>query len=112
MKTEGQKEKILKKIFRFIKYHKIFISILIFISLFILFIIFSEKGLISRAKLEIENKQLMQEIQKDSLEGVMLDKEINDLKTSDKKIEQVAREKYKMSKKGEKIFQIKVDSGK
>ncbi|MCX7832900.1 MAG: septum formation initiator family protein [Ignavibacteria bacterium] len=112
MHLEDQKESVIKKILRFIKYHKLFVIVLISFSLFILFIIFNEKGLLSRAKLEKENKELIEEIQKDSLEGLNLDKEINDLKTSDKKIEQVAREKYKMSKKGEKIFQIKVDSGK
>ncbi len=84
--------------------------VIIFIVILITFFVFNDKGLLSRAKLEKENKELIEKIKQDSLEGVKLDNEINELKTSDKKLEQVAREKYKMSKKGEKIFQIKVDS--
>ena len=39
-------------------------------------------------------------------------KEIDELNNSDKKIEQVAREKYGMTKDGEKIYKIKIDSTK
>lgn len=112
MNQEEIKEGIIKSSFRFIKNHKFFIVITIFLCVFIVFLIFNDKGFISRAKLEKENKELIKQIQEDSIEGIKLDNEINELKTSDKKIEQVAREKYKMSKKGEKIFQIKVDSTK
>jgi cell division protein FtsB len=42
----------------------------------------------------------------------MLQREIDELKTSDKKVEKVAREKYGMVKEGEEIYKIQVDSTK
>jgi cell division protein FtsB len=41
-----------------------------------------------------------------------LQKEVEELKSSDKKIEKIAREKYGMTKEGEKIQRIVVDSTK
>ncbi len=59
--------------------------VIIFIVILITFFVFNDKGLLSRAKLEKENKELIEKIKQDSLEGVKLDNEINELKTSDKK---------------------------
>jgi cell division protein FtsB len=49
-------------------------------------------------------------IYEDSLKSSEYKREIQELKNSDKKIEQVAREKYKMTKPGERIFRIKTDT--
>jgi len=58
-------------------------------------------------KTELEN-QLKAEMKKqDSLKNL-----IEELKNSDKKIEEIAREKHKMTKEGEKIYNIIVDSTK
>jgi cell division protein FtsB len=68
--------------------------------------------LLTRLRLNNEKKQLEQQLQTEIKNGEELQKEINELNTSDKKIEKVAREKFGMVKDGEKIYRIKIDSSK
>jgi len=109
MREEG-KDSIPKKIFRIFKYNKflIIIFVLFCISLYMAF--FGNKGFFERKKLDAENRAVQEMINDDSLKSLELKKEIEELKNSDKKIEQVAREKYKMTKPGEKIIRIKADT--
>lgn len=74
--------------------------------------VFGGKGLLNRTKLASENSRLMDKIKNDSAISIELKKEVDELNNSDKKLEQVAREKYGMVKEGEKIIKIKVDSTK
>ena len=97
---------------KFIKYHKL-LSLFIFILIFIIISsIFSNNGYLKRIKLESEKteleKQMKEEVKKqDSLKFL-----IEELKISNSKIEEIAREKHKMTKEGEKIINIIVDSTK
>jgi cell division protein FtsB len=74
--------------------------------------VFGKKGILQRVELEMENKQLQQQLKDEQEKTVKLQKEIEDLKSSDKKIEKVAREKYGMTKEGEEIYKIQIDSTK
>ena len=110
MNSGEKKDTMLIKILRIFKYNKflIIIFILFCFSLYIAF--FGNKGFFERKKLDNENKTLQKMIYEDSLKSSEYSREIQELKTSDKKIEQVAREKYKMTKPGERIFRIKTDT--
>jgi cell division protein FtsB len=70
------------------------------------FLFFNENGVLKYLKLKGELRKLDSEIRaaEDSLK--MLQSEIDSLNTSDAKIEQVAREKFNMMKKNEKVFKI------
>jgi cell division protein FtsB len=74
--------------------------------------VFGKKGLLQRVELEMENRELQQKLKDEQDKTIMLQKEIDELKSSDKKIEKVAREKYGMTKEGEEIYKIQVDSTK
>ena len=74
--------------------------------------VFGNKGIISRIKLESEKKQLEEQFQTEINKSEELQKEINELNNSENKIEKVAREKYGLTKEGEQIYRIKVDSTK
>ena len=102
----------INKLARFIKYNFKLVLIVIFILGLLTYASIGSKGLISRIKLEGEKKKLEEQIKAENQKTKDLQKEIEDLKTSDKKIEQVAREKYGMTKENEKIYKIKVDSTK
>lgn len=110
MSSEEKKDTILRKFLRIFKYNKflIIIFLLFCISLYMAF--FGDTGFFERKKLDNENKTLQKMIYEDSLKSAAYNREIHELEESDKKIEQVAREKYKMSKPGEKIFRIKTDT--
>ena len=106
------KDSLFKIVLRFLKYNKIFGLFLIIVLLLIYMTIFGNKGLIYRIDLESEKKQLEEELQTEINKGEELQKEINELNNSESKIEKVAREKYGLTKEGEQIYRIKVDSTK
>ena len=60
----------------------------------------------------MENRTLKEKLKTEQEKTLMLQKEVEDLKTSDKKIEKVAREKYGMVKEGEEIYKVVTDSTK
>lgn len=70
------------------------------------FIVFNENGLLRFLKIRKELKQMDSEIKKAEEKLFMLEREIDSLKTSKIKLERVAREKYHMLKKTEKVFRI------
>ena len=101
-----------KNILRYI-YSRRRMFILFFLLLLILaYAVFGRKGLLQRVDLELENRELQKKLKDEQEKTLILQKEIDELKTSDKKIEKVAREKYGMTKDGEEIYKIIVDSTK
>jgi len=97
---------------RFFKYNLRLALVLIFFAGLLSFALFGNKGILQRMKLESEKEQLEKKLQEEIRRSADLQKEVNDLKSSDKKIEEIAREKYGMTKEGEKIQKILVDSTK
>lgn len=101
-----------KNILRYIySRRRMFIFIIVFL-LILVYAVFGKKGLLQRVDLELENRELQNKLKVEQEKTLMLQKEIDELKTSDKKIEKVAREKYGMTKEGEEIYKIMVDSTK
>jgi cell division protein FtsB len=109
---EENKESIVRKVARFFKYNKLALIFILVILAQVGLTIFGSKGLLMRLKLEGNRKQLEKQLLEEQKKTEELKNEIKELNTSDKKIEKVAREKYGMTKDGEKIIKIKVDSTK
>ncbi len=101
-----------KNIIRYILHRRRFFIFLIIVLLIMAYAVFGKKGLLQRVELEMENRELQRKLKDEQDRTIMLQKEIDDLKSSDKKIEKVAREKYGMIKDGEEIYKIQVDSTK
>jgi cell division protein FtsB len=101
-----------KNIVKYI-YHrrKFFIYLLILVAI-LSYAVFGKKGILQRVELEMENRQLKEKLKTEQDKSLMLQKEIEEIKTSDKKIEKVAREKYNMVKEGEEIYKVVTDSTK
>jgi len=71
------------------------------------FLIFNDSGYIRYLKLNSEVKEIKNEVSKKVLENKNLEAENDSLKKKNPaKIEQLAREKYGMMKKGEKIIKV------
>jgi cell division protein FtsB len=70
------------------------------------FITFNEYGLLKYLHVKKELKQLNDQILRSEERIKAMEAEIDSLKTSKDKIEQVAREKFDMMKKNEKVFKI------
>lgn len=70
------------------------------------FLVLNENGLLKYLKVRKEMKQMDNDIKKAEETLFMLEHEIDSLKTSKEKLERVAREKFHMMKKTEKVFRI------
>ena len=70
------------------------------------FLVFNENGIIKYMKLKSELNRIDEDIRKAEDRIKTLQSEIDSLHTSKAKIEQVAREKFNMMKKNEKVFKI------
>ncbi len=83
---------------------RIFIIVVFLVA--ISFLVFNENGLLKYLKMKNELNQLNDQILKAEDRLRLLTAEIDSLKTSRAKIEKVAREKFDMMKKNEKVFKI------
>ena len=77
------------------------------IILITFYLIFNESGVISYYSLQGELNGIRAKVDSSKVRIVQLESEIDSLKDVRFKIEKVAREKYNLKKKGEKVFKIK-----
>jgi cell division protein FtsB len=101
-----------KNIVRYIYHRRKFFLYVAVLLLILSYAVFGKKGILQRVELEMENRELKEKLKAEQQRSLILQKEIEDLKTSDKKIEKVAREKYGMVKDGEEIYKVVTDSTK
>jgi cell division protein FtsB len=82
------------------------ISIIIISLAALTFLLFNENGFLKFIRMKNELRLLNEEIRKSEERIEALKAEMDSLKTSKAKIEKVAREKFNMMKKNEKVFKI------
>jgi cell division protein FtsB len=83
------------------------VIILLLALIALAFLIFNENGLLKYLKVKNELNELEQEIKSSEQKLKKLESEIDSLKNSKVKKEKVAREKFDMMKKNERVFRIK-----
>ena len=98
---ETERDGILKNIARFMKYNSRLVLVVIFFAGLLSLAVFGNKGILQRYRLESERKELEKQLDDEYKKAEALRKEIEELRTSDEKMEKVAREKYGMTKDGE-----------
>lgn len=72
----------------------------------LLYILFNSNGVVPRIRLEMEKKEMQQKIQDAEAEQKKLKDQSKALDGDKKAIEKVAREKYGMVRKGEKVYKV------
>jgi cell division protein FtsB len=112
MESVNSKDSLFRKAARFMKYNSRIVLLIAFFMGLISLAVFGNKGILQRFKLESERKELERQLDDEYKKSEALKKEIELLRVSDEKLEQVAREKYGMTKEGETIQKITVDSTK
>ena len=101
-----------RNVARYVYLRRRFFLYLIILLAILAYAVFGKKGILQRVELEMENRDLQRKLKDEQEKTNMLQKEIEDLKNSYKKIEKVAREKYGMTKEDEEIYKVEVDSTK
>ncbi|MFH1195959.1 MAG: septum formation initiator family protein [bacterium] len=88
------------------KINLLFVAYLIIILLGVAFLVFNDFGFIKYLEMKKEVAAMKKELERSQGVVKQLRMEIDSLKTSSYKIEQVAREKYNMIRPGEKVIKI------
>lgn len=82
------------------------LGVLSFVTLFIIFFVIGDYGLYQIYMLNRQKKQVTRHIAELKIEQDSLQEEKNRLETDLEYIEKLARERYRMAKKGEKVFRV------
>ncbi|HAY33936.1 MAG TPA: septum formation initiator family protein [Ignavibacteria bacterium] len=112
MQNGKEKDGVFTDIARFIKYNVNLVLVILFFIGLISMTVFGNKGILQKMKLEEETKELEKQIKLELDKTEELQKEIDALKSSESRLEEVAREKFGMTKDGEKIYKVIIDSSK
>ncbi len=80
--------------------------ILLVVSFLIIIFLFGNHGIYQLYKIKAQRKITQKRIEELKTERVLLENEKNRLETDLDYIERLAREKYRMAKKGEKVFKV------
>jgi cell division protein FtsB len=100
-------ERLLKKIAANAAKNKKRTIILVILFLLLLYILFDNKGIVTRLRLEAQHREWIQKLKADSIESKRLQDQIKALEGDKQLIEKTAREKYGMKREGETVYQVK-----
>ncbi len=102
----GKPSFLLKNILRSVKNNKRRTVLILIASVVFLYMMFDNKGLITRIQLEQQKRQWIEQLRADSLELKRLQEQIKILETNRDTLERIARERYGMAREGETVYQI------
>ena len=102
-----QPERFLKKIIKKAAKNKRRTILLVALFLLALYLLFDNKGIITRIRLEAQHREWIEKLKSDSLETKRLQEQIKALEGDKKTIEKTAREKYGMARENETVYQVK-----
>jgi cell division protein FtsB len=102
-----QPERFLKKIAKSAAKNKRRTIIILVLFLLFLYLLFDNKGVITRIRLESQHREWLEKLKADSAETKRLQEQIKALESDKKTIEKTAREKYGMAREGETVYRVK-----
>jgi cell division protein FtsB len=102
-----QPDRFLKKVVKNAAKNKRRTIILVALFLLFLYLLFDNKGIITRIRLEAQHREWIEKLKSDSMETKRLQEQIKALEGDKKTIEKTAREKYGMTREGETVYQVK-----
>ncbi len=71
------------------------------------FVLFNNRGVITRIKLEYQRKEMIEKVRAANEENKRLQSYLKAIDGDKKTIEKVAREKYGMARQGETVYKVK-----
>lgn len=102
-----QPERFLKKIAKSAGKNKKRTILFIALFLLLLYLLFDNKGIVKRIRLEAQHREWIERVKADSAETKRLQEQIKALEGDKKTIEKTAREKYGMAREGETVYHVK-----
>lgn len=77
--------------------------------LLLFYVLFNNKGIVTRIRLEVERDAAVQRLKEAEAESLRLQQQLKALEGDPKTIEKIARERYGMTREGETVYRIKKD---
>jgi cell division protein FtsB len=87
-----------------LRYKKRLLLVIALLAIILGFILFSSYGVVTRVKLTSDKQKKYEELKNLIMQNDSLRNVIKDMKSDTTEIERLAREKYGMIKKGEKVY--------
>jgi len=87
-------------------------GLLLLASFLVFYLLFDNKGIIARVRLEMKKRDLIAKVAATEKENDALKAQIKELEGDKKTIEKIAREKYGMARPGEKLYRVQKEQGK
>ena len=84
---------------------KLLLGLLILLPIF-LYVLFDNKGIVQRIRLELQKREMEQKVQEAEAEGQRLRDEVKAIENDHDAIEKVAREKHGMVRDGETVYRV------
>ena len=78
-------------------------------AVLVVYLLFDNKGIVARIRLEVQSKEMAEKVKADELTTKQLRSDLKALQGDKKTIEKVAREKYGMAREGEIVYRVKKD---
>lgn len=78
-------------------------------TLAIVYLLFDNKGIIKRVRLEMQKQEMIGKVEEAKKETVRLQAQKKALEGDKKTVEKLAREKYGMAREGETVYRMKKD---
>ena len=95
-----------RKVFSWLKSKPTYALLILAAIVISIFVLFNDKGVIIRIRLEMQKKEAMQRLHELEKENEELERRIKALQEDPKEVERVAREKYGMAQEGETVYKI------
>jgi cell division protein FtsB len=83
--------------------------IIIACTILILYLLFDNKGIVARIRLELQKQEMTEKVRQAEQETKQLQSELKALQGDKKTLEKVAREKHGMVREGETVYRVKKD---
>jgi cell division protein FtsB len=78
-------------------------------AILLLYLLFDNKGIIARIRLELQKQEMTEKVRQAEQETKQLQSELKALQGDKQTIEKVAREKHGMVREGETVYRVKKD---
>jgi len=105
-----QPEQLLNKIARSAAKNKKRTVLIVLVFIVLLYVVFDNKGVLTRFRLEQQHREWMDQLKRDSLETLRLREQMKAIESSNDTLERIARERYGLAKQGETVYQVRKQS--
>ena len=105
-RSPSRRPRLTNRLFKVLKNPRSVLTFLIGSAL-VLYVLFDNKGIVKRIRLELQRKEMIEKIEAAKQETKRLEAQLKAVQGDKKTIEKIARERYGMAREGETVYRVK-----